>query len=225
MDSMKYCIIAFFICIFGLYANQAVRAEEKKFLIPPFENFSLCKARTEYEVTFNDSRDLDVLIKKTFQIDLYSESGRSLLEDRMKDINAKIIERRRIDQMLSESKLTHQNGYVNEESAIEMGVLAGADTLIMGTILNIQNKVEVARSYSLNEQIKKTICSIRIRIIDIKSGNILFSKRARGEAISTASNYGGKIDSDSAYTALERSIDNLFDIESFTQRIQKYVQR
>ncbi|MCI5179893.1 MAG: hypothetical protein D3911_11350 [Candidatus Electrothrix sp. AW3_4] len=225
MNSMKYRRIVFFICIFGLYANQAVRAEEKKFLIPPFENFSLCKARTEYEVTFNDSRYPTHTIKKSFQIDQYSEAGRSLLEDRMKDMNAKIIERRRIDQILSESKLTHRNGYVNKEGAVEMGVLAGADTLIMGTILNIHNKVEVARSYNLNEQIKKTICSIRIRIIDIKSGNVLFSKRAKGEAISTSSNYGEKIDSDSAYTALERSIDNLFDIESFTQRIQKYVQR
>ncbi len=220
MNSMKYVVAATFICIFGLYASQAAGSEGKKFLIPPFENFSLYKARTQYEVTFNDSTNPSILIRKTFDIDQYSEAGRSLLEDRMINMNAEIIERRRIDQMLSESKLTRQNGYVNQESALKMGVAVGADTLIMGTILNIQNKEETITAYGLNQHIKKTICSIRIRIVDIESGDIFFSKTAKGEAVSTFSNYGGNVDRDSAYTALEKSIDKLVAMTTFEDRIR-----
>ncbi|MCI5137971.1 MAG: hypothetical protein D3922_06065 [Candidatus Electrothrix sp. AR1] len=225
MNWMRLFVAAAVVCIFSVCSSQTVLAERKKFLIPPFENLSPCKVRTEYEVTYNDSKKPDIIIKKSIKIDQYSEAARSLLEDRMEDMNAKIIERSRVDQMLSESEFTHRNGYVNEESALEMGVLAGADTLMMGTILNIQDEDEIVTAYDTKEQIKKTICSIRVRIIDIQSGNVLFSKRAKGEAISTASDHGGKTNSDSAYTALESSIDNLFDITSFEKNIQKYINK
>ena len=225
MNSAKWFICAIFVCIFILYSNLTVQAEEKKFMIPPFENFSPCKARTEYEVTYNDTGDPTTLIKKTFEIDQYSEAARSLLENRMVNMKAKMIERRRIDQMICESKLTRETGYINEESALKMGKIIGADTLLMGTILNIQNKNETVKSYNLNEKISKTICSIRIRIINIESGDVFFSETAMGEAVSSSSNYGENIDSDSAYTALAESIKNLFAMDSFKKNIQKYINK
>ena len=157
MNWMRCFVVTAVVCIFSVYSSQTAWAERKNFMIPPFQNFSPCKVRTEYEVTFNDIEHPTSIITKSFQIDQYSEAGRSLLENKLVNMGAKIIERGRIDQMLCESKFTRQNGYVNEESALEMGMLAGADTLLMGTILNIQDEEETITAYGLNEQIMKTI--------------------------------------------------------------------
>lgn len=210
---MKRTLIAI-CCLLSLLTTFA-EAKERRFLIPPFENFSQYKSKTDYEITFNDANDPSKLVKRHFKIDQYSEAARSILENKILKMNIKIIERLRVDQMLNESKLTNQNGFVNKESAIEMGKIVGADTLIMGTILNIQSREEEIKVYGIKQKSISTICTIRIRIINIESGNVFFSDENKGKSVDFSSEYGNIKDSDPAYVALENAIDLLVNSDHF----------
>lgn len=104
-------------------------------LIPPFENLSSTKSMVSYEVSTNPHYDNP---KRYFTIDRYSEAPRGLVEDVLVNIGVEVVERQRVDQLLLEAEAL--TGFVNTENAIKLGKMLGANTIIMGTILNIQSK-------------------------------------------------------------------------------------
>jgi hypothetical protein len=187
-------------------------------LIPPFENLSSTKSMVSYEVSTNPNYDKP---KRHFTIDRYSESPRGLLEDMLVNIGIEVVERQRVDQLLLEAEAL--SGFFNTENAIKLGKMLGANTIIMGTILNIQTRQNTFSGYGIKTTGTTVICSTRIRVIDIESGVVIFSKIYNGQATFQKSAYGANKDNDSAYTVIEDSLKMMADDTDFLTLFEKGV--
>lgn len=206
-------ISAIFIGIFGVMvfcsgANGEVL--NRTVLIPPFENHSSTKSMVSYEVSTNPHQDNP---KRYFTIDRYSEAPRGLVEDVLVNMGVEVVERQRVDQLLLEAEAL--SGFVNTENAIKLGKMLGANTIIMGTVLNIQNRQNTFSGYGIKTTGTIVTCTTRIRVIDIESGVVAFSKIFNGQAVFQKSAYGGNRDSDAAYTVIEDSIRMMADDADF----------
>jgi len=212
MKLMTYITLIILLTIFFLTGPIFAGSTKKIVLVPPFENLSNTKSMTSYEVATSNSPDNP---KRKFTIDRYSEIPRGMVEDLLVQKGVNVVERQRVDQLLLESEFIRLSGLVTTENVIKMGKMLGANTIIMGTIQNIQSKKKTFSGYSIKTSNIKVICSVRIRIIDIESGNIKFSKIFKGNALFESSNFGGETDSDVAYTVIEDAIEQLKDDEEF----------
>jgi hypothetical protein len=187
-------------------------------LIPPFENHSSTKSSISYEVATNRH---PYNHKRHFTIDRYSEAPRGLVEDVLVNIGAEVVERQRVDQLLLETEAA--NGFVNTENAIKLGKMLGANTIIMGTILSIQSRKNTFSGYGIKTTGTTVVCSTRIRVIDIESGVVVFSKIYSGQATFQNSEYSSNNDSDSAYTVIEDSIKMMAEDADFLKLFDKGV--
>jgi hypothetical protein len=185
-------------------------------LVPPFENHSSTKSIISYEVATNPQPGHP---KRYFAIDRYSEAPRGLVEDLLVGSGVEVVERQRIDQLLLEADASY--GIVNTEDAIRLGKMLGANTILMGTILNIQTRQNTFSGYGIQTSATVTTCSIRVRVIDIESGIVIFSKIYSGQTSSMRTQYGADCDSDAAYTVIEDAIRGMHEDLDFTSLFGK----
>lgn len=185
-------------------------------LVPPFENHSSIKSIVSYEVATNLQPGNP---KRYFAIDRYSEAPRGLVEDLLVGSGVEVVERQRIDQLLLEADASY--GIVNTENAIRLGKMLGANTILMGTILNIQTRQNTFSGYGIQTAATVTTCSIRVRVIDIESGIVIFSKIYSGQTSSMRTQYGADCDSDAAYTVIEDAIRGMHEDLDFTSLFGK----
>ncbi len=190
-----------------------------KIIIPPFENFSNYQTRTEYETIIRDNDDITKITRVSFPIDQYSEISRSILENKVQRLGGSVIERTRVDQIINEQKLTQNNKYVNEQTALSMGKLVGASTLLMGSILSFRINEEIITAYGLNQRIKTIVCAIRIRMVDIKSGKLLFSDIVEGENKIFSSGAVRRITNNEMEPALSKALHNF----TFPERVKSLI--
>lgn len=185
-------------------------------LIPPFENLSGARSMVTYEVGTSSNPNNP---KKRYTVDRYSEIPRSILEDLMISKGVRVIERQRLDQLLQESDFIRLSGLVDTTNAIKIGKMLGANTIVMGTINNIQCKKSTFSGYGIRRKTTTVHCSIRVRIIDIESGNIVFSKFVKGQTAYESSNFSSTSDSDVAYSVIEETLTKLENDEDFKSAI------
>lgn len=203
---MKYPLFIVKIILLVVISSNA--SSSTLILIPPFENFSDHKKEIEYETIVRDDNDITKIKKISYPVEQLSEIARSIMEDRVLKLGANLIERTRVDQLINEQKLTQNNKFINEQSALSMGKLIGANTLLMGSILGFNVNQERIKAYGINQSIKTVICSIRVRIIDIKSGKLLFSSIVKGENKLPSSNFVSRSIENQLRPALSDALDN-----------------
>jgi curli biogenesis system outer membrane secretion channel CsgG len=107
----------------------------------------------------------------------------------------RVFERQQLAAVLSEQKLQH-SGAVNPTTAKEIGQLTGVDAIVYGAVTMFGMAAE-GQNYAIYKRKKVSAeCTVDVRIIDVKTGEILFAKQGDGIAYMAASQVlgmGGRI--------------------------------
>lgn len=177
-----------------------------------FENLSKIKSSVSYDT--GPRNDLDFR-NKSMTVDRYSEIPRSLLEDTLSGWGVKLVERQSLNKILEENQFTLLSGLVDSSTALKIGKMIGANMLICGTIIDINNKSKSFTGYGISTKTTQTICNLRVRVIDINTGGIIFSKTVKGTTSSTETSHGGEKDENEAVTSIENAIQEIAQDENF----------
>lgn len=182
-------------------------------LIPPFENQSQIRQRIAYEVGTDRRRGRPA---RQLMVDRLTEAPRSVLEDMLANIDGiTVVERQRIDSFLVETEFGALSGLVDEQKAVKLGKLLGANLIVMGTITDIHEDARDFQGFGVRTRVSDIKCQIRVRLLDIASGTVRFSQTLKGTKTYTQSTSGQTTSSDRAYAAVEAALEKLKDDERF----------
>ena len=212
---MTYIIRLSLFCL--LLFSGTVFSKNKIFLVPPFENISNVKSISSYDTETNS---FPYATRQNYTIDRYTEIPRAILEDIIINSGAEVVERQKLDQLLKESEFARLSGLVKTEDAVKLGKMLGANTVILGTIIDVHSVSSNFNGYGINSNITKVLCSIRIRIMDIESGRNKFSKIVKGESTYSSSQFGGVSNNDVAYSLIESTLNELNTDNYFLQSLK-----
>ena len=195
--------------------GQVSKDEGKKpvILVPPFENQSKHHENVSYEISTGNKAGQP---KRRFIIDRFSEAPRSVLEDMLVNMgDISVVERQRVDAILVEAEFGGMSGLVDPEKAVKLGKLLGANLIVMGTIIDIHDEVAKFEGYGIRTENTKVVSKIRLRLLDIKTGDVSFSKIVKGSRTYSKSNFGGTSSTDRNFAAVEAALKELEEDSQF----------
>ncbi len=203
-----------------LVAGSAVAGQEpdgvkKKpvVLVPPFENQSTHHQNVSYEVATGSKADQP---KRRFIIDRLTEAPRSVLENMLGNVDGiTIVERQRVDALLVEAEFGGLSGLVDPEKAVKLGKMLGANVIIMGTIIDIHDDVKEFEGYGIKTKNTRVISQIRLRLLDIETGKVRFSKIVKGSQAFSKSSFGGTSSTDRNFAAVQAALQQLEEDSEF----------
>lgn len=198
-------------------SRSASNVRKNVILVPPFENLTGYTS----EIKVERSGDIESFSKKIqVTTDRYSESPRTILEDILVSIpNVSVVERQQLDKLLLESEYTRSSGIVDAKFALEIGRQLGANAVMIGTIVNLNEEKSTFSGYGIKTDRVAVVATVRIRLIDIKSSAIIYSETIKGQSDSMVTNYGGVKPNDLAFLAIDRAINSLKDNTRFIEKI------
>lgn len=205
-----------FIAILAL-ASAAWASDAPTLIIAPFENLSGVRQTIDYEVAAVAGSSVSVgggiqanaEAKKVIRVDRLSDAPRSLLEDKVVNLGGKVVERQRLDSLMQEADFVRSSGLANPGDAVRWGKLAGAKLILVGTINQLRTETKSFQGYGVAT--KRTIVSaeVRVRMVDVESGQLRFSKTVTGSADKTDTQFAQAGDSDVAYGVIKDAIETL----------------
>lgn len=190
--------------------SSSVCNAQKVIFISLFENLSKVKDNITYEARLTSSK---ITHKKSYKVDRFSEIPRTILEDIVINNGANVVERQSLDKLLLENKFISMSGLVDSTTAIKIGKFLGANTLIVGTISDLYMADKRVNSYGITMRTRNVGCNMRIRVLDVETGKILFSKRTKG----SAKGIGNDV---RYYDAIENALDKLSNDPKFIESIR-----
>lgn len=181
------------------------RKKQLKILVSPLENQT--GIRDEIVI---DREDPNRIKSIRYSVDRYTEAPRALLENILSRINnVTLIERQRLDKILLEASYNRNSGYVDSKYLIKLGKQLGANTLAIGTLVSINDKVSKFKGYGVETERKIITATIRFRLIDIQSSKIILSIISKGNSIVDTNQFSSISATDGRYEAIEDAINNL----------------
>jgi len=201
-------------------------AVSRVYLVAPFENLSGLREMIAYEVagvpntqSLNQGPSAAPVAptreKRTFQIDRLSDAPRTILEDILVNTpGAKVVERQRVDGLLQESAFTG-SGLADPASAVALGKMAGATSIVLGTIsqLNVTEKTFTGYGVATNQVV--STADVRVRIIDIATSEVVFSKTVTGSHSVLKTQFNNSASSDLGMTLIKDALAKLVDDPAF----------
>jgi hypothetical protein len=175
-------------------------------LIPPFENHSKHHENISLEVATGNKEGQP---KRRYIVDRYTEGPRSLFQDMLVNLDGvTVVERQRVDTLLVESEFG-LSGLVDSEKAVKLGKMLGANVVVMGTIVDIRDETKEFQGYGIKTKNTEVICKLNVRLLDMESGTIKFSKVVEGTRTYSQSTYGKTASSDRYFAAIEEALKKL----------------
>jgi serine/threonine protein kinase len=197
----------------GFSASPKASGRHPVMVVLPFENQSKAHQEISYEVGAGNNEDNP---KRTFTVDRFSEAPRSILEDVLANMNGpKVVERQRVDSLLMEAEFGAMSGLVDQEKGVRLGKMLGANEIVMGTIIDLRDDNREFDGYGIKRNVTDVVCQIRIRVIEIETGAVRFSKTVQAKKTFTASSTGATNSSDRNYAAVETCLHQLNDDSQF----------
>lgn len=185
-------------------------------MVSPFENFSGVKAMTDYEI---QARTSSKTLKRV-QVDRYSELPRGYIEDLLlKQSGIKVVERKRVDSLLLESEFSRIRGFADQGQFSKLGAMLGAQYIVMGSILSLGEEERKFQGYGVEARIFQIKCEIRLRIIEVKSGDIVFSTTVSSDRKSQSSQLGQSVSQTSIFQLIKSTILKINESASFKKAI------
>jgi curli biogenesis system outer membrane secretion channel CsgG len=186
-------------------------------LVPPFENHAKQHEYIMYDVPDGTSPKKP---RRQYRIDRYTEAPRTLFEDALANIGGvTVVERKRLDALLVEAEF---NGFreAETERALKLGKLLGANRIIIGTIADISEETKEFKGYNI--VLKKTVVTaeLTVRMIDIDTGEIGFSKTVKGSQTYEKSNNAENKSSDRHFAAVKAAVAELAKDDKFKAAVQ-----
>ena len=175
-------------------------------LIPPFETANSRASR--FAMTNNSDDD-----------------SRGVLEDILVNKHMKVVERQRVDSVLKEAEFSGKSTMADQAKAVKMGKMLGANVLAMGTILNVSSEVQHSSGYGVRTQKTTVKASVRIRVVDIASGEVRFSRVCNAQQSYDSSTNGGRSpgfgSQNNNFEVIKAAINQVGNDESFFTALRK----
>lgn len=144
-------------------------------LIPPFETARSSSAMRGFGMSGMNAND----------------DARGVLEDILVNKHMKVVERERVDAVLKEAEFSGKSTMADQEKAVKMGKMLGANVLAMGTVLNVSSETQQSSGYGVRTRKTTVKASVRIRVVDIASGEIGYSRVCNAQQSYDSSTNGG----------------------------------
>lgn len=193
-------------------AADAAAEEPRRVAVLPFENATETQSDVEYD--FSDASGASITQRRLTGRDRYAEVTRSLLEDALVGLpNVVVVAEARLDSALARARLDVAPGDVG--AALALGKLVGADAVVLGTVESVRTIGQETRAYGVDARTTRVIATLRIRVVDLRSGSVTFSTRTRGEIVSPETSSARQRDSDAPFAAFERAIETLGEDYAF----------
>ncbi|MFZ5524537.1 MAG: CsgG/HfaB family protein [Pseudomonadota bacterium] len=137
----------------------------------------------------------------------------------------KVLEREMLDKIMDEQRMVSSSGYFDENDAVKLGKLSGADTLIMGSVSKPPISVRYYRKavdYCLDKKCTKketrykscadmvTNIDLTLKAVSVQQGTIIFTQTYAGKASDTdCGGAGGKNETDLRNQAIKQILNDL----------------
>ncbi len=209
------------VCLVSLGASAALvvqaddgdKTRKPVVLVPPFENLAKQREYVMYDVPDGTSPDKP---RRQYKIDRYTEAPRALFEDALTNIDGvTIVERKRVDTLLVEAEFGRLSGLVDPEKAIKLGKLIGANTIIIGTIVDVSEETKKFKGYNIETENVVVTAELRVRVLEIETGKQLFSKTVKGNKTYSKSTFGETKSSDRNFAAVKAAVAEIGGDEKF----------
>ena len=120
-----------------------------------------------------------------------NDDARGVLEDILVNKHMKVVERERVEAVLKEAEFSGKSTMADQEKAVKMGKMLGANVLAMGTVLNVSSETQQSSGYGVRTRKTTVKASVRIRVVDIASGEIGYSRVCNAQQSYDSSTNGG----------------------------------
>jgi curli biogenesis system outer membrane secretion channel CsgG len=148
-----------------------------------------------------------------------TDAARERLEDLLVNKNVKVVERSRIEQLLKESEFSNKSSMTDSDKAVKMGKALGANIVVMGTILDVTTDRTTYNDNKIRTEKTTVKVGVRIRVVDITSGTITFSKEFEAHQSYDSSTNGSKSTNDAAAKLIKRAISDAGDNKEFLNAV------
>jgi curli biogenesis system outer membrane secretion channel CsgG len=206
--------LAIALLVTSVPANNALQDSAKAIvLVPPFENLS--KQHDWDKIDEPDGTD-PKKPRRQYKIDRYTEAPRAFFEDAI--VNTKgvsVVERKRVDTLLQEVEFGQRSGLVDSEKAIKLGKLLGANRIVIGTIANVSEETKKFKGYGIQTENTVVSADLRVRMLEIQTGEVVFSKKVIGSVTYSKSTFGETKSSDRNFAAVKAAVDEISKDDKF----------
>lgn len=137
------------------------------------------------------------------------EACRTMIEDAIARQGGRIVERKKLDAILEETSFQQYSGLVDPASAIKIGRLLGANFLALTTVVNADVQKKSFSGYGIRTKSLVYEVSLRLRVVDVQSGEVVFSETSEGSSTETSSKYGGVEQTDGFFAALRDAVERM----------------
>jgi curli biogenesis system outer membrane secretion channel CsgG len=148
------------------------------------------------------------------------DAARERLEDLLVNKEFKVVERQRVDQVLKEAEFSGKSTLTDSEKAVKLGKAVGANVIVMGTILDVTSDTQNYNDGKIRTSKTVVNGSFRIRVVDMSSGTITFSKEFESRETYDSSTNGAKTSSDAASKVIKKAIASAGDCQAFLDAIK-----
>lgn len=118
----------------------------------------------------------------------------TLTVELVKNKNYKVVERSKLKQILGEQYLGESGAVDLESNPVPLGKLKGVDYLITGAVLKAEKSnqsIHIPFFGGLGTSKSKTEVEISVRLLDVKTGEIIMAEEAIGKSSSGGASIGG----------------------------------
>ena len=161
----------------------------------------------------------------------HAEYARGELENLIVEkFDAIVVERARMDRVVEDISLDNFSGLIDPSDSISFGRMAGAEILIIGSILKADTRQKnfsglPTRQFRLRTKSTSTQATVRIRAVDLERSVVVFSTTLKGSSSSFSTNFGGSGDRDQVSMAIEHALSKLADNPKFAALFKNNVGR
>ena len=148
----------------GCYSTSSI---VKRSIIPVQEDKRLRIAVVDFE---NKSGD-------TSTNSLMGSVSGTLIDELQKTKSFRIIERQRLETILSELKL-HMSGLIDAKNAKQVGKQLGVDAFIFGNLSSVKYATDKSTIFIMWTESQKTDVALDARIVNVETGEVLATAKA-----------------------------------------------
>lgn len=156
------------------------------------------------------------LESSNFQLGRHAETAQAYIEDALVNQgHASIVERKRMDDMVQELGFSNYSGLADVSTAARFGRMLGANFLVQGTLMDLSTDVRTFSGYGVRTRNEVTEASVRVRVLELESGRIAFSKIFNGSVTTQMTSSGGQGTTDAAGGAVRDALQRLVNDAQF----------
>lgn len=145
-----------------------------------------------------------------------SDTAHAFIEDALVNSGtASVVDRKRMDAMVRELGFGNYSGLAEPGQAARFGKMLGAHYLVQGTLMDVQEETRTFSGYGVNTRNKITSASVRVRVMELETGQIRFSRIYTGSKTQAQTGSGSQTVSNAPAAAVRQALSKLVVDSSF----------